>query len=105
MNLKVLRSNRSTYQSFEYSMPTLNDDGTWEPGAWHSANGDIVLCRNGLHYCDEDQLWQYWAVSDMAVYEWLALASIVAQAVAVYFLFQPDAHAWLTGGDRSEPED
>ena len=44
-------------------------------------------------------------LAGMAIYEWLALASIVAQAVAVYFLFQPDAHAWLAGGDSSEPED
>lgn len=32
-----------------WSMPILNQDGTWTPGEWREVEGTIVTCENGLH--------------------------------------------------------
>ena len=43
--------------------------GKWEKGRWRTVKGDIVPCKNGLHYCRRDQLigWlgpQIWVFED-----------------------------------------
>lgn len=46
----------STYQGYEWPLPTKNGDG-WEPGEWVEAGeGDLVACEHGIHACMIDQL-------------------------------------------------
>ncbi len=66
--LKVLVGERSTFQNTAWPLPTQNEDGTWEAGAWYEVEGDIELCNNGLHVCTEAQLWKLWAKWGMTVY-------------------------------------
>ena len=43
-----------------WSLPVKNDDGTWTPGEWLEVEGDLALCKNGLHGCDgEAQLLEW----------------------------------------------
>ena len=43
-----------------WSLPTKRADGSWEPGAWREAEGDLVLCENGLHGCDGERQLVQW---------------------------------------------
>jgi hypothetical protein len=55
---KVLVDGRSCHGGrLVWSLPTRNDDGTWTPGAWHEVDGDLALCRNGLHLTDHPAMW------------------------------------------------
>lgn len=50
---KVLASGRSPMASnrMKWSLPKLVGK-TWKPGRWHSVEGELVRCRNGLHLTD-----------------------------------------------------
>ena len=43
------------------------------------------------------------AAGGLALHEIISLLAVVAQAVAVYFLFQPDAKAWFSRPGPAEP--
>lgn len=50
MYYKILEDGRSCHGgSMEWSLPTRDGDGQWQPGAWHEVEGEIVPCANGLH--------------------------------------------------------
>lgn len=67
--LKILENgNISTHQSFEWPLPTQNEDRTWQAGEWVEVEGKIKLCQNGLHVCNEAQMWKHWAKWGMVVY-------------------------------------
>lgn len=34
-----------------WSLPTLNDDGTYTPGDWMPEIAEVIPCRSGYHYC------------------------------------------------------
>jgi len=49
---KFLREGgRGPYSNFAWPLPTKRADGTWEPGEWVEATGELVLCENGIHAC------------------------------------------------------
>ena len=49
---KFLREGgRGPYSKFTWPLPTRRADGTWEPGEWVEATGELVLCENGIHAC------------------------------------------------------
>ena len=43
-----------------WSLPTKRADGSWEPGEWREATGDLVMCGNGLHGCDGERQLVQW---------------------------------------------
>jgi hypothetical protein len=49
-----------------WSVPAINDDGSWTPGEWHEVAGEVVACRNGLHLTSNPM---HWPVCGMRVYE------------------------------------
>ena len=45
-----------------WSLPTQNDDGTWDPGDWMPpVEGPIVPCINGYHLCQSNDLLDWFA--------------------------------------------
>ena len=57
---KVLGDNKTSYHG---------GDGRWVKNRWRTAEGDLVPCENGIHYCRQDQLvrWlgpQIWLFED-----------------------------------------
>ena len=55
--------------NLQWSLPTPDASGAWEPGAWHEVAGAIVACKNGLHLTDERGVWQTWIRWDAAAWE------------------------------------
>lgn len=47
---KTLVGTAGAYGHGEWSMPTLNQDGTWTPSEWMPSQKPY-LCRSGYHYC------------------------------------------------------
>lgn len=44
----------------QWSLPTKNADGTWEPGAWMPAIvGELVPCKNGYHLAEDAQVMEW----------------------------------------------
>jgi len=45
------------YSYFDWPKPVEDEGGTWAPGEWVEADGELEMCANGVHYCDgEEQL-------------------------------------------------
>lgn len=55
---KVLVDGRSCHGgSLKWSLPSQQKDGSWKPGKWHSAKGDLQICQNGIHLTKEPFRW------------------------------------------------
>ena len=54
---KILVDGKSSHGGeLTWSLPTQRDS-EWKPGEWHSVEGDIQLCFNGLHVTDKPAGW------------------------------------------------
>lgn len=49
----------SPVHAFEWTLPTQQADGSWTPGKWHRAEGEIGYRKGGFHVCPPSQL-AYW---------------------------------------------
>src|SRR5689334_9626072 len=58
---KVLVGGYGTHQPMQWSLPKGD-----KPGDWHEAEGDLVLCRNGLHLTWDPA---HWWKPGCAIYE------------------------------------
>ena len=43
--------------SFRWPLPVMQEDGSFEPGAWAEVDGEIVICERGLHLTSEPARW------------------------------------------------
>jgi len=63
---KVLDANGcGPYSNYQWPKPTKNEDGTWTPGEWVEAEGELVMCENGIHYCDGEKQLLSWLNSQI----------------------------------------
>ena len=47
----------SPFAAAQWSLPSQNEDGTWEPGEWMPAlDGEVVRCERGYHFCTAGHL-------------------------------------------------
>ncbi len=55
---KVLIDGKSCHGGdMDWSLPTLNDDGTYTPGEWMRVDGQLVLCDRAIHLTDQPATW------------------------------------------------
>lgn len=57
---KILKDGTSCHGGdMEWSLPTLNDDGSYTPGEWMTLAADrpLVLCKYALHLTDQPAAW------------------------------------------------
>ena len=55
---KVLSDGKSCHGgNLDWSLPTLNEDGTYTPGAWMRVDGELILCENAIHLTDQPAAW------------------------------------------------
>ena len=56
---KVLAPDGESFNggNFRYSLPTLNSDGSYTPGDWHSVELPVILCQHGFHLTTAPYNW------------------------------------------------
>lgn len=55
---KVLEDGRSCSGGhLSWSVPTQDESGEWQPGDWHEVEGELQLCKRGLHLTWDPAQW------------------------------------------------
>ncbi len=55
---KILNNGKSCHGgNFIWSLPTLNEDGSYNPGEWHEIEGELQMCWHGFHLTEDISKW------------------------------------------------
>jgi hypothetical protein len=78
--VKILRADGRSQNGgdMQWSLPTLNEDGTWTAGEWHEVEGSVVPCARGLHAVALEQRYARWHKWDSEHYEVEFVGEVVA---------------------------
>lgn len=78
--VKILRADGRSQNGgdFQWSLPTLNEDGTWTAGEWHEVEGSVVPCARGLHAVALEQRYARWHRRDSEHYAVEFVGEVVA---------------------------
>jgi hypothetical protein len=78
--VKILRADGRSQNGgdLRWSLPTLNEDGTWAAGEWHEVEGSVVPCARGLHAVALEQRYARWHRWDSEHYEVEFVGEVVA---------------------------
>mgnify|MGYP001228242664 CR=1 FL=1 len=57
---KILENGKSCHGgNLQWDLPKQDGD-IWIPGAWHSVEGDLAMCKRGIHLTDSPYKWYTW---------------------------------------------
>ena len=78
--VKILRPDGRSQNGgdLRWSLPSLNEDGTWTPGEWHEVEGSVVPCARGLHAVALEQRYARWHRWDSEHYDVEFVGEVVA---------------------------